>query len=174
MARPVGPDGRKSAVLTLRLTPKVRFGLELMSRVHKETIPEIVANAIAQSLTAEYGGLFVFTEESKERPKNLLELIWDERPSDRLINLAVRYPSVMSRTELAIWQRIRQTPKYWRSERARKAKSPADSAVLRDVVAADWEAISRGVGAFATAFARMPNVGLDSEFERVNDIRKKR
>lgn len=143
MARPTGPDGRKSAVLTLRITPKVRYGLELMARVHRETIPEVVARAISEIFAAEEGGLFVFTDDDGEHPKNLLNLVWAERPSDQLINLALRYPSVMSRAETATWHRILETPKYWRTERARRSATPPESALLRELVAQDWGVLSQ-------------------------------
>ena len=142
MPRRVGPSGHKSEVVTVRMTPKLRYGLELMARLHQETVPEVITRAIASAFTAEYGGLFVYVDGDNEFPRNLLEIAWAERPSDRLVNLALRYPNVMSRAERAIWSAIKSNAKYWRSERSRRATVSDENAVLRDVIAEDWTAIS--------------------------------
>lgn len=146
MPRRVGPLGHKSEVVTVRVTPRIRYGLELMARLHQESIPEVITRAISEAFTSEDGGLFVYVDDDKSQPRNLLDRVWADRPSDRLVNLALRYPAVMSRTEKTMWSVVRGTPKYWRSERARRAALPEESALLRDAIAEDWTAIGQAAG----------------------------
>lgn len=139
MPRRPGPEGQKSAVISVRLTPRMRFGLELMGRVHQETMPEVVARAINDAFTSEHGGLLVGADESTTLPFDLLQRTWSERESDRLANLALHYPSIMSRREKEIWQRIESTPRYWRR---RGDRSTARSELNREALAEDWVALS--------------------------------
>lgn len=139
MVRRAGPEGRKSELLSVRLTPRVRYGLDLVARLHRETVPEVVARAVAELFTSEHGGLFVHVGDDDKFPTNLLKLVWADLPSDRLINLALRYPSVMTLAERDLWQRICNTPKYWRCESADTQPKPSEATILRTVVAEEWD-----------------------------------
>lgn len=97
----------------------MRFGLELMGRLHQETMPEVVARAISDALTSGKGGLFVGADASTGLPFDLLKRVWADRESDRLANLALHYPAIMSRRERELWERIESSPVLepaWRTE----------------------------------------------------------
>lgn len=110
MTRHATSEGQKSAVISVRLTPRMRFGLELMGRLHQETMPEVVARAISDALTSGKGGLFVGADASTGLPFDLLKRVWADRESDRLANLALHYPAIMSRRERELWERIESSP----------------------------------------------------------------
>lgn len=104
-----------------------------MSRLHHEPAPDILIRALNNLFSSEHIGLFIDLP-GEELPKNLLELTWAERESDRLVNLAQVFPSLLTASEKLAWEEIRSTDKYW-------SKSKKGRELNRDAVAQDWPAI---------------------------------
>ncbi len=127
------PGGPRSSFLTARIPEKTRFGLTLMSRLHHEPAPDILIRALNNLFSSEHIGLFVDFP-GEELPKNLLELTWAERESDRLVNLAQVFPSLLTASEKLAWEEIRSTDTYWTTSKKGRELN-------RDAVAHDWPAI---------------------------------
>lgn len=130
-----GPDGPKNVTVSVRVSPKVRFGLEMMSRLHHRTVPEIVSDAIDQVFGSEIEGLYDdkgAPEAGGKRP--LLNLLWAERPSDRLANIAFECPQLLSSPEKKVWSQVLDDPRFWTTAKARTPRN-----LLRDELAARWE-----------------------------------
>ena len=133
-------DGAKTSTLSVRLTPKMRFGLEMMARLHRDSIPDIVSRAIEDVFSSEIEGLWDFKgviETGGKRP--LLNLLWADRPSDRLANIAFHCPELLSTAELRLWTSVKSEPKFWRET---YGKTP--ETLLRDTLAECWDAIQPG------------------------------
>ena len=141
MARPVGAEGAKTSTLSVRLTPKMRFGLEMMSRLHRETLPDIVTRAINDVFDSEDEGLWDDEGDIAEigGRRNLLPLLWSPRPSDRLANLAFHCEYLLSTVESRLWAKIKASPTFWSSQTER-----TEEFLLRDVLAEGWEALEQG------------------------------
>ena len=59
MARtPKGDDGSRNVTMSIRVTPKMRFNLEMMARLHRDTVPNIVTRAINDVFSSEVEGLW--------------------------------------------------------------------------------------------------------------------
>jgi hypothetical protein len=104
-----------------------------MSRLHHEPAPDILIRALNNLFSSEHIGLFVDFP-GEELPKNLLELTWAERESDRLVNLAQVFPSLLTASEKLAWEEIRSTDTYWTTSKKGRELN-------RDAVAHDWPAI---------------------------------
>ena len=133
MARPTGPDGARSAVLSVRLTPKLRFGLEMLSRLHRESLPDILSRAINDVLTSEHDGLWDYAPGESERPRMLMPLLWDERSSDRLANIAFNCPHLLTASENRLWTLVKTKTDLWNSK---QEYSPEN--LNRDALAECW------------------------------------
>lgn len=134
MARTAGAEGAKTSTLSVRLTPKMRFGLEMMARLHRDSIPEIVTRAINNIFSSEYDGLWDSDTDSPYGRRWLMKLLWAERPSDRLANLAFHCPSLMSSAENRLWSHIKSESKFWK-----KAGAQTEKNLLREMLAQSWE-----------------------------------
>ena len=144
------PGGPRGAVLSVRIPEKTRYGLQLMSRLYREAIPDIVIRAVNDAFTSENGGLFIDVK-GDDMPRNLLAMTWAERESDRLANLALRYPDLLTGREQRLWTLVKATAKYWAPPTlvmTSKAEAEAsianwdESSLLRDVLAEDWAALT--------------------------------
>ena len=150
------PGGPRDAVLTVRLPARVKVGLELISRLHREPMTDVIVRALSEALTSENGGLLVRLP-GEEHPTYLLPKVWDERDCVRLVKVALAYPSLLTRAEQLAWDAIRRDDRYWVRPPTKDGKKPAKKASLSesrrriedlqaDVLEADWESLSRPTG----------------------------
>lgn len=144
MTRVAGPDGAKTAPLSVRVTPKMKFGLEIMSRLHHYTIPEIVTRAIQDVFDSEHEGLSDLNGKSGAR-RYLLDTLWSNSPSEVLANLAFRAGNLMSAPEKRMWKLVVGEPKYWSDPSER-----TEPYLRTDVLAQDWEGIEAAGKGMAT------------------------
>lgn len=136
--------GPRDSVFTVRLPARLRFGLELTSRLNGEPMTDVVVRALSDGLSSENGGLFVDLP-GEELPVFLLPKVWDERESVRLVKLALVYPSLLGATERRAWEVIRTADKYWPTPKARSSKAAKPVRKFEDLLAApleaDWEVL---------------------------------
>jgi len=110
----------RSETLTVRLTPKIKYGLELQARKQHRTLAGVVEWAIERGLNDEVDGLTKkITVESDSgnvegRNYNLLEYVWDPNEAKRLCLLGTFAPELMTYEEQKIWAFIAQNAYYWR------------------------------------------------------------
>lgn len=137
MGRPrTSEDGPKVSTLSVRLTARMKFGLEMMSRLHHTPIPDIVTRAINNVFSSEHQGLSDFEGDLPETNgyRDLLKLLWSERPSDRLVNIAFHCPTLLSLDEKKLWSMIKNMHEFWLEPAVY-----AEQNVRRDYLALHWE-----------------------------------
>jgi len=141
MGRPPGRDGAKTKTMTVRLTPKMKFGIELTAKLYRESEQEVVLRALSELFGAEHGGLLVDLPRTSEEdhdiphfPTDILESCWAERESDRFANLAMLMPSLLSLSEQRLWSEIRGCAKYW----TEASEGNGSQELLRNALAEDW------------------------------------
>jgi len=100
--KPVPNTVIKSEIVTLRLDPKTKFGLELLSRKQYRTLSSVVEWAINDALRNEEEGI------------GDLDAIWDIDDADRLIKLALYKPNLLNYEEQVIWKTVRENAYFWR------------------------------------------------------------
>ena len=139
MARtPSSPDGAKNVTISIRMTPKMRFGLELMSRLHNRTLPEVVGYAITEVFTSEIEGLYDNRGPEEVGGKRyLLNLLWADRASDRLANLAFQCPELLTIPETRMWSRITQIEQLWSGD------ARDETHLNRDALAERWQSLEQ-------------------------------
>jgi hypothetical protein len=143
MGRPTGPEGARNAVIGVRVTPKVKFGLDLLSRLHRASLPDLLTIAINDLFSSERFGLWDVVPGQGPTPddevpthRNLLNHLWAERSSDRFANIALKKRSLLLMTEGRLWSHIEGIPKYWSHQTRRNEED-----LQRDVLAEDWESL---------------------------------
>jgi hypothetical protein len=135
---PASADGPKNVTIGIRITPKMRFGLELMSRLHGRPMAEVVSYAIEEVFSSEIEGLWDdqgAPEAGGKRP--LLSLLWAERASDRLANIALQCPQLLTNAERRMWARIERMPELW------SGAGGTEVDLKRDVLEEQWPTIQQ-------------------------------
>jgi hypothetical protein len=118
------------------MTAKMRFGLELMIRLYQRPMTEVISLAIEEAFSSEIEGLWDDkgpAEAGGKRP--LLNLLWAERGSDRLANMALRCPELLSPGERRMWAYITKVPHLWSGD------GREETDLNREALAAEWAAI---------------------------------
>ena len=143
MPRPAGPKGAKSAALSLRLTPRTRYGLTLLARVNRLSLGQVVEEALENVFYGEGPGTLERRLGSGTKRVRVLDVTWDERPWVRLGKLALLGPELLTSPELRLWDSLRDIPSYWRGGRAAHRAEDLDNAMLHTDIERDWPELSR-------------------------------
>lgn len=100
----------KSELVTVRMHPKLRFGLELIERANSATTTEAVSVAIRQALNALQ--VVTATKEgvTKKPLEDVMELTWAKDQVGRFLNLASICPTLLLEHEQELIQRIIADP----------------------------------------------------------------
>jgi hypothetical protein len=135
--------GPREFVLSVRIPARIRYGLELASRIHRERVADLVVQALNDSLTSEAHGVFVTLPDESDTVY-LLPKVWDARESVRLVRLALTAPSLLSGAEKALWEIVRDSDKYWGRPGPSK-KGARQARLLEELkeedLEADWESL---------------------------------
>jgi hypothetical protein len=99
----------KAETITVRVNPKIKYGLELLSRKQHRTLSDVVSWAINQALMDESQGLI-----DKASGENILDTAWEPYEADRLIKLVCFYPSLLDYEEELIWKFVQEVRLFWR------------------------------------------------------------
>ena len=100
-------SGAKSDVITVRLSPKLKYGLELLSRKQHRPLSSVVTWAVEQLLNDSDVGL------CHPRHGETLEGLWHVHPADRLVKLAIRWPELMTYEEELLVEQIKDEKWGW-------------------------------------------------------------
>lgn len=136
---------QKSSALTLRITPRNKYGLELMARIQHRTLSSVIDWVIERTL---HGGEIDFMPEIRMPPTKgfggleayevlpnmncLLDLIWSPFEHERVINLATKAPNLMTYEESLIWSKIQEQPELWNKGKLNKPLIKACWDLLND------------------------------------------
>lgn len=114
MARPRKPAGStKGDSLTIRIRPRVKFGLELLARKQRRSISDVVETLVIKG-TAEAFAQPLPPGADSEIPTNLIDHLWAPTESERLVNMAHLLPDLMNYEEELRWKLIRKASVLWR------------------------------------------------------------
>jgi len=139
MPRPIGPKGAKLSALSLRLTPRTRFGLTLLARVNRRSMADVVEAALENLFYGEGPGtLERRVSGSKGKRVPVVDETWDERPWVRLGKLAILAPELLTDLELALWERISNSAKYWTKGKAVHDLERLADHMRHEELAEDW------------------------------------
>jgi hypothetical protein len=100
----------KGEVVTLRLTPRTRYGLELLARQQRRPLSSVAEWAFhevfkTESIAPSFG--------EEKTLKEAVDDLWDPLEPDRLVKLAQKYPSLLTYEEDLIWKVIKEEPSFW-------------------------------------------------------------
>jgi hypothetical protein len=114
--------------LTIRLSPQLKYTVELLSRRMDESTSAVIKEAI-RYLAGGPDGLWC----EKENGDSILiqNVCWDPLDVDRFVKLAIHAPELLNNTETVDWKVITEDPKYYTPENGANFKR------IRD----DWELI---------------------------------
>jgi predicted transcriptional regulator len=112
----VGAGGKlaRSEVVTVRLDPRLRYGVELAARKHRRTASSFIEWAIEHALE------MVVIREAEDQyqgsvtAQDVLAQVWDVDEPDRFAKLAIRFPELLSHEEQVLWKLIRECGALWR------------------------------------------------------------
>lgn len=100
---------QRSELIALRITPKMRFGLELLARRQQRTITDMAIFAI-QGLFEQF-----FIHMQGEEVINELDRIWSPHEHVRLVRTALYGPEYLTDEERELWQAIKETRGFWKA-----------------------------------------------------------
>lgn len=104
---------QKAESITVRLNPKMKYGLDLLARKHHRNLSSVVEWAINKALEHPEGGLWRDDLSDSHPVRPLLDVTWDAYPSTRLIRLAVYKPELLSFSEELLWKFIQTNNNLW-------------------------------------------------------------
>ena len=84
----------KAESLTVRLDPKIRYGLDLLARKQRRNLSSVVEWALQKAINDPEEGLIEKHKDGSE--SHLLHLLWDVEEADRSYQLATVRPDLMT------------------------------------------------------------------------------
>ncbi len=101
----------KSDVITVRLSPKLKYGLELLSRKQHRPLSSVVTWAVEQTINNPENGLYKNMSKGLKvaEPMQMLEVLWDVHPADRLVKLATHWPELMTYEQEKLIKAFKET-----------------------------------------------------------------
>ncbi|MBF0612752.1 MAG: hypothetical protein HQL55_16640 [Magnetococcales bacterium] len=124
MPKSAAPE--KGELVSVRVSPKTKFSLELLSRIQRRTVSAIVHMAIERELRRDGSRLNLDEGDNAEMADNwpgrreenesyLPDLLWDPIVSDRLVKLAQNRPDLLTHQEQLMWKAIQENPRWYRA-----------------------------------------------------------
>lgn len=106
------PSSGKGKLITIRLTPKMRYAVELLARIQRRnSITAVVEFALDKLMQDSATGLIGGNGEF------LPDLIYDEDEVRCFVNLGLHRSDLLTYDEGRIWRVIESNKKYWRGVR---------------------------------------------------------
>ena len=96
--------------ISLRLTPRTHYGLDLLARKRHTTLTAVIEWAVSRAISDAVDGL---VEQRGGRTVDILSEVWDPEEADRFVRLAQAYPALLRFEEDRLWKAIRENPKLW-------------------------------------------------------------
>lgn len=96
----------KAESITVRLDPKIRYGLELLARKQRRNLSSVVEWALHKAMLDQENGIIEKSE------NGLLYQLWDIEESDRFILMALIRPDLLTFEEEHLFKLIRESAWY--------------------------------------------------------------
>lgn len=104
---------RKTETLTLRLDPKVKAMIEIISRIRRQSITGVVEAAI-EEIAFDLDAPYFFDGKTLNSSLGaIFSDIWSSDESERFINMCYHLPSLMTYEEQRIWETIKSSRCFW-------------------------------------------------------------
>ncbi|MEK8089909.1 hypothetical protein [Thermithiobacillus plumbiphilus] len=128
----------RSETVTVRLDPKLKFAAEMAARKQRRTLSSFIEWAVEESLSH----VVLRTgpgwqEHEMLTVAGLVQQVWDPEEPDRLVNLAMHHPDLLTHDEQLVWKVIVQTRAYWKDWELENRRIPYMPAIRQD-----WEFIA--------------------------------
>lgn len=127
---------RKGETLTIRIDSRSRYGLDLLGRLKRRSVSELVLAEIREVIERELP-----KREVEGKRVGLMEAVWDVFEQDRLVKLAQVAPELLNEVEQKVWRVISEDRKYL------PKRAAPNFAAIRD----DWKVIQRKVREYEDA-----------------------
>lgn len=98
--------------LTVRMSARTRYGLELLARRQRRTLASLIEWLGTEALHNQ--SLTTLTGESKPVTQALDDGLWDPLEPDRVIALARRHTDLLAYDEQLVWKVIMNEPSFWK------------------------------------------------------------
>ena len=100
----------RSEIVTVRLDPKLKYGMELAARRQRRTVSGYIEWAVERSLSE-----VAETARAGQRVsiRDILDVVWSPLPHFRFLHLAEMFPQLMSIEEEIIWNTIQRSDVFW-------------------------------------------------------------
>ena len=104
---------RKTETLTLRLDPKIKYTIELMARIKRQSITSVIEAAIEATAFDLDTPVVVDGKREIWSLSMAVSEYWSTDVVARFINLCAFMPELLTYEEQRIWETIKATPKFW-------------------------------------------------------------
>lgn len=104
---------RKTETLTLRLDPKIKYTIELMARIKRQSITSVIEAAIEATAFDLDTPVVVNGKREIWSLSMAVSEYWSTDVVARFINLCAFMPELLTYEEQRIWETIKITPKFW-------------------------------------------------------------
>lgn len=104
---------RKTETLTLRLDPKIKYTIELMARIKRQSITSVIETAIEAAAFELDTPVLVEGKRETWSLSNAVSEFWSTDQVARFINLCAFMPELLTYDEQRIWETIKSTPEFW-------------------------------------------------------------
>ena len=102
----------KAEFLSMRITPRMRFGLELLARHRRTTVGGVVALCVEKMFETKGEGLRMVPDNGLTEV-NILDKVWSPYEHERFAKLAEYAFNLLSDQEKYLWGVVTDATKYW-------------------------------------------------------------
>lgn len=143
---------RKSDALSIRIDPRLKFGLEIASRLQRRPVTGVVEWAISEAL----GNEFLLDEaENRFTVSQAASQLWSENEIERLLGFWFNFPQLLTYEESRLVNVLVRTPQLWAGANTSSYKNFDFESVL-----ANWD---RFLPVLLEASQRSPQRGLTDD-----------
>ena len=141
-----GSELSRSATVTVRLDPKLRYLAGLAARKQRRTLSSFIEWSIEQSLNQV--ALRDYDEQDHDRDSiaDQAEELWDVDEADRFIKLAANYPEMLTHNEQIVWKLVREHGFFWNRDADSRGSSKwkTDPELLNfEALRESWETLNQ-------------------------------
>jgi predicted transcriptional regulator len=104
------PGTQKTEALSIRIDPRLRFGLELVARNQRRSVTGVVEWAIESYLNEQQIDRL---NQHSQTFADVTRQAWSDNEVERLANLGTQFPELMTYEESRMWRVISQTTILW-------------------------------------------------------------
>ena len=98
---------KKGETLTIRIDTRSRYGLDLLGRLKRRSVSELVLDEIREVINNELP-----KPEVDGKRVRLMDAVWDVFEQDRMVKLALAAPELLSDYEQKLWRVISEDHAY--------------------------------------------------------------